>query len=694
MAMSTAQPVDPLSSAAPVVTGAPNTAPGGEPDEELIRETRQQIRSLVAEIQQLSRSDLSIEDFYDEFLRRVISALAAVGGAVWTLEDDGALRLQYQVNLSRTQVLQDPEKKNRHQLLLRKVIATEQPQLLLPQSGTADDEEAGNPTDFLLIVGVLQVEERVAGLVEIFQRAGGGPTTQRGYLRFLLQMCELASSFITNRRLRQFQDQQDLWGRLESFLAAIHNSLNTRRTAYTIANEGRQISQCDRMSVAAFDGRRCHIEAVSGLDNFDRRAADIRRLNKLTTAVVKSGVPLWHSEGESELPPQLEETMQQYLDDSHSKTIGIIPLTVTDNESGSEQKKPVGALVVELLRDARVSESLNNRSQLIAQHAASALHNAYEHNNIFLMPVWRSLGKAKWIIQARTLPKTLTALIMIVASIVAMCVIPADFKLAATGKLVPADRQDIFAPMSGVVTEVPVAHGDPVNAKDVLVRMRNTDLNVQLTTQIGRKTATEEQIRSAQRALLDNDRLTVIEQNRLSGDLMQLRKTLESIDRNIALLNKKQKQLTIVSPANGEVVTWQVGGRLRRRPVQRGQLLLSVVDPASDWELELHMPEKRMGHLSDFKSTTESPLQVTFFLKSHAGRTFKGTVVEVERTAHVQPNQENSVVIRVAVDRDDLPDLRSNTTVVAKIHCGRKAIGYVWLHEVVETIRSRVLFWL
>ena len=163
---------------------------------------------------------------------------------------------------------------------------------------------------------------------------------------------------------------------------------------------------------------------------------------------------------------------------------------------------------------------------------------------------------------------------------------------------------------------------------------------------------------------------------------------------NIALLNKKQKQLTIVSPANGEVVTWQVGGRLRRRPVQRGQLLLSVVDPASDWELELHMPEKRMGHLSDFKSTTESPLQVTFFLKSHAGRTFKGTVVEVERTAHVQPNQENSVVIRVAVDRDDLPDLRSNTTVVAKIHCGRKAIGYVWLHEVVETIRSRVLFWL
>ena len=694
--MSTAQPVDPFSPQ-PVPIAGGDSAPPNSGDE-LIRETRQQIRSLVNEIQQLSRSDISIEDFYDEFLRRVISALAAVGGAVWTLDDNDVLKLQYQVNLSRTQVLQDPDKKSRHQLLLKKVITTEQPQLLPPQSGAAGDDEAGNPTDYLLIVGTLQVEGRVAGIVEIFQRAGGGPTTQRGYLRFLLQMCELAGSFITNRRLRQFTDQQELWGRLESFLAAIHSSLDMRSTAYTIANEGRQLSQCDRLSVAIFDGRRCRIEAVSGLDNFDRRAGDIRRLNDLTTAVVQSGVPLWHSEGENELPPQLEDTMQQYLDDAHSKTIGIVPLTIEtdDDESPAARtrKGAVGALVVELLRDSGLSDSLTNRTNVIAQHAATAIGNSREHNNIFLMPLWRSLGQAKWIVQARTLPKTLTILVLLVALVVSLCVIPADFDLSTDGKLLPAVRQDIFAPMNGVVTKVAVAHGDMVNQNDVLVRIRNTDLNVQLTTQVGRKTATEEQIRATQRALLDNDSLAVVDQNRLSGDLMQLRKTVESIDRQIDLLKQKQQQMTIVSPGHGQVVTWQVGGRLRRRPVQRGQVLMSVVDPNSPWELELHMPEKRMGHISRFRAKSDQPLRVTFYLKSHPGRTFTGKVVEVEQTAQVNANQENSVLIRVAVERDGLPELRSNTTVVARVHCGRRAIGYVWLHDVLETIRAKVLFWL
>jgi hypothetical protein len=35
---------------------------------------------------------------------------------------------------------------------------------------------------------------------------------------------------------------------------------------------------------------------------------------------------------------------------------------------------------------------------------------------------------------------------------------------------------------------------------------------------------------------------------------------------------------------------------------------------------------------------------------------------------------------------------RPGATVVARIHCGRRALGYVWLHEVWEFIQSRVLF--
>ena len=45
-------------------------------------------------------------------------------------------------------------------------------------------------------------------------------------------------------------------------------------------------------------------------------------------------------------------------------------------------------------------------------------------------------------------------------------------------------------------------------------------------------------------------------------------------------------------------------------------------------------------------------------------------------------------------DKQQLPELRSDTTVTAKVHCGRRSIGYVVFHELLETVQSKILFWL
>ena len=79
-------------------------------DPQLIEQTKQQIRSLVAEIAQLSKTDVAPEEFYGQFLPRVVSALAAVGGAVWTLNPEGRLALQYQINIQETQLRESEER--------------------------------------------------------------------------------------------------------------------------------------------------------------------------------------------------------------------------------------------------------------------------------------------------------------------------------------------------------------------------------------------------------------------------------------------------------------------------------------------------------------------------------------------------------------------------------------------------------
>ena len=47
------------------------------------------------------------------------------------------------------------------------------------------------------------------------------------------------------------------------------------------------------------------------------------------------------------------------------------------------------------------------------------------------------------------------------------------------------------------------------------------------------------------------------------------------------------------------VVTFDLWNRLIDRPVEQGQALLRVAKIEGPWQLELHMPENRMGHVAE-----------------------------------------------------------------------------------------------
>ncbi|HUG69448.1 MAG TPA: HlyD family efflux transporter periplasmic adaptor subunit [Pirellulaceae bacterium] len=703
--MSTAGPLDSQFQPSHLPLGGTGLPPGslgggsdmGTIDPVLIQQTKHEIRTLVSEITQLCQADIPLAEFYEEYLRRVVSALASHGGAVWSMRDDGSLQLDYQVNLPKAELVDDEASRHRHGRLLQNVIASGQPTLVPPQSGSTDGEEAGNSTDFLLILACLRVDQETIGVVEIFQRAGGGPTTQRGYLRFLVQMCEHASDFLKNRRLRHLGDRQTLWEQLEGFISAAHYGLDSKATAFTIVNESRRLIQCDRVSIALRKGKHLTIAAVSGLDTIDRRAAEVQQLGRLATVVAAAKRPLWYTGNNRDLPPQIDKPLHAYIDQSHAKMVAVVPLYAPEPKDEAEKLKrapeAIGALIVEEMASSRIDTGLSERVEIVATHSASALANAIEHESLFLMPVWRAIGKAKWIVQARTLPKTIAVAAGVVAAVLSLVLIPTDFDLAAKGKLQPAVRREIFAHLDGVVIDVPVEHEQAVRAGDVLARMSNNKLEVEIANLIGRKRTTEERIRSLTRAQYDQ-RLTVERQNQMAGELLELGQAEESIDRELALLREQQARLVLRSEMDGQVVTWSVGDVLLRRPVQRGQILMTVVDPGGDWELELNMPERRMGHLAQAVEEGQRLPAVTFMLASHPGKEFAGQVTEIHRVAEVRGEEGNTVLLRVAVDKSELPELRSATTVTARVQCGRRSIGFVVFHELIETIHTKILFWL
>ena len=541
------------------------------------------------------------------------------------------------------------------------------------------------------------------GLSKIFQRASSGPATQHGYLRFVAQMSELASDFLCNRKLRSFVQQQKKWQQLEQFIQLIHQGLNTQQTVYTIANEGRRLLEVDRLSVAVGTAKRCRIEAVSGLDSIERRADQVKQLGSLAKTAIRTGQPLWYDGDDTDFPPQIEKQLHRYVDRSHCKMLGIIPLkskyTETATASPTSSDQPIGALIVEQLKDSQIPPALEQRVELVAAHSETALTNSLNHNRIFLLPLWSMLGQLTSNFQGSKLTRTVMLLAALAAGLGFLTCFPYPFGVNARGSLVAQDQYPVFANIDGVLQEVFVSNnGDTfVQKGDLLARMTNNEVMVQIENLRGQIEEAKEKLRTNQ--ILQSqrqDQLTPADRAMISGEIATAEQTIYSLNNELKLKLDEAELLNITSPATGQVVDWQVRQNLLRRPVSRSQNLMTIVNPETEWQIELEMPERRVGHLlKAMEQNLDSPLKVTFGLVSHPGAEYEGRVLKIDRQLNVHSEEGNTALVKItfdnsAVDRDLL---RSGTRVTAKVHCGNRSIGYSMFHELIETIQSKYMLW-
>jgi multidrug efflux pump subunit AcrA (membrane-fusion protein) len=256
----------------------------------------------------------------------------------------------------------------------------------------------------------------------------------------------------------------------------------------------------------------------------------------------------------------------------------------------------------------------------------------------------------------------------------------------------------VFAGIDGVVErlEPGLEHGAEVRQGQLLAILRNTELDVALTDVMGRKAGTNEQLVAAERGL-KNEKLTDAERNRLYGERARLTRELESLASQQKLYELKKKDLEVRSPIDGVIVTWQVRDRLELRPVEKGQVLVTVADKSGPWELEVHMPDDRLGHVNRAAAAARAAnreLTVDYILATDPGTRHTGKVREIHEQAEVRGEQGNTVLVRVMIDpeRHEKEELGAGASVTARIACGRRSLGYVWFHDLLTFLQTQVFF--
>lgn len=655
------------------------------------------IERMLAEIAALAKHEPMPPDFPAGVLVSLHTMLPTSGGIFWSRDRTGQLR-QSACHFPGDEWGDAPEncpaffEEPTHLRLVRAVLAegTARSSPLELQHVAESPHAAVGCRHGTLLLCPIKTEGDCTAVLEVLVDDHASLDEQL-LLEVLRSVAELCADYLRRSQLKELSQERSARDQLAQFARRAHDSLDLSATAYTIANEGRQLIGCDRVTVLACRGRDCQTLAVSGAASWDRRSNTIAGLERLASAVAERGEPLIFHEETAGLPPQVRIPLEAYLEVVQAREVIVVPL-LRRSASGDSGPHPVGVLIVEQFSGV-LTEASRERTAEICDLCSPALAHALDFQRIPWARLFRDHDWRSWLRRGRVV---LVACACLAVLLLAACIIPTDYLIEARGVLEPRNRRDVFAPNDGIVDELLVDHGTSVAAGQPLVMLRNPQLDLDLKRVWGELQASRKRLAAIETARVEGTNAsttTPVAAARLSGEDAELQEQVASLTRQHRLLQEHQAELNVSSPIAGQVLTWDLPQLLQGRPVHRGQVLMIVADPKGPWQLELEVPDRDAGNLIEAREQAGSTdLEVTYLIATDPGTRHAAVIERVAFSIERSHDGEPALRAIVKIDEGGLPNSRPGSTVIAKIHCGRRSLAFVWLHDVYYAIMTRLLF--
>lgn len=725
---------------------------------------RDEVRRTIQQLNEMATTERNFDRFCDTVLRRVVNITGAHGALFWQINGDRKPQLTHQSGKhpSKTASQLLAEGNEKHTRAVLEVVDKELPMGLKSDEFTSadsqsDDADQQRDESFLMLFSpIYNRTKKCCGTLELLQRGDISPQAQEGYLRFLTQVSKLflrwseeqnaakprtaqpqssqrptqaaqanirtpqssvpavpgpvvqqpiqiPSATVAQDGQTQHQKTTSWNDRLE-FISEVHRSIEKTETCYSIANEARRLLGCDRVSVGTWNGSKVKITAISSQDRFDNRANVVRLLSNVATASVSADSEFWITGSTEGMAPEVARKINEYLDESHSRTLAVIPLFARPPETPDlemksrrkEETKKLGVIIFEYF-DADVPEAqIEDTSRLIVNQSQLALENARKHGEIFLLPLWQKLGWLQKFLFRDHYSKTMTGLGCLAFFILLLFFFPKELKMKVDGVLHPTVRRTIFAQTEGVIRQIMINERQDVTSGEKLLQLENRDLDIQILDSESQLKLLDVQISNASAKLSAGQR-DPLERADISQSIEQFEKQKEAIEAQLELMYEKKSFLTISSPIAGTIITPQPRRRYQDFPVTPNLALLEVADLGGPWQLELKIPQGKVAYIDRaFKNNGGQPLDVVFKIGTDPNLNLKGTVANIDQRA--VPSETGAPDFRAIVEIDSSQlaklkeELRSGAGATAKIECGTHALGFVWFYQIYDFMRTKVFF--
>ncbi len=261
------------------------------------------------------------------------------------------------------------------------------------------------------------------------------------------------------------------------------------------------------------------------------------------------------------------------------------------------------------------------------------------------------------------------AVIAIAALVLFFSTVTSTFRVTTDATLEGRIQRMLVAPYDGYIAEANIRAGDKVSRGQVLAKLDDRDLRLELEAWASRK---KQYLAERQRVVANHD----------MAQANVFKSQIDEADVQIALLNEKIERAIIVSPFNGIVLSGDLTQSLGRG-VQMGDTLFQVA-PHESYRIFLKVDERDIEEVAPEQTGS-------LLLNSMPHDPFAFTVTKI---SSVTLSEEGINMFRVEGLLDITPKgIRPGMEGVAKISINEQKLVWIWSRSFLNWIRIQYYKW-
>ncbi|MCC9645331.1 HlyD family efflux transporter periplasmic adaptor subunit [Rhodopirellula sp. JC740] len=662
----------------------------------LVDQARQEITQIVREVAAASHQPRQRAEYLRFLADRVLRAMAGHGVVIWTRPDQessSANDYSAECRLGRvTDVALVDEAVAVHQCLLSEVADDGVPVVVPSTPDARQPDVPANPLPYPAAIVPIRIDPSSRlpeGLIEVFLEDGGTAASQRGSLRFLAQMADLAGEFLRTRQLRKLTQLLDATNRVDAAVERLHRMTSTRSIQTAWVDLTAELLQLDRVALCQMDGGKPKLVAVSHVDRIDQHGDAAKKIRHAAQKDLQPQHGVWMAERVSDAGQEDESTSQP---EEPSFVVALHPHSqwrLIGYRTSSQT-----ALSDEVYWGTLCRLLSGGSSAWTAARRVESIPGGRWFSRLLVQPEWNepSAGMHAGGTPSQSAPNTPRMLrvsrirrllfggvIAILASVL-LC-LPVPMLVPVSGVIRPLKLDTYHAASDAVVKTLHVQHGQTVQQGDLLATLVSTDLQEQETQLLGRRAVLLRQREQFNQTLMAHS--ASADETRAS-DGRELDEEIDSIHQQLELIRQSKEQLVVRAENSGRVDAWRLNERLANRPLRRGDPLLSIIAETTDWVVDARIPQTRLQSVDSALQSDRLTAEVGTTWSSQLEMT--GTA---QRFGPIVPDPSDgtpSVVMRLALDQP--PELGdqplSEVPARVTLHCGQTPFGWMLVQDFVH----------